>query len=167
MPEQGDDRVRALRALDEAVVDAAGYLVSVDPELDGGHQTAREVLCHLVFWHNEYVAISRALLDGQEPPLKEGTYAQLNREATKEFGQQSTAELIHQLSALQESLRKQLLALPDWSVDFPVKQDSRRKSVTERVLAIERHVTMHVTRLRRADRLGDDWVKAYYPNFER
>jgi len=167
MPEQSDDRVRALRALDEALVDAAGYLAGVDPELDGGHQTAREVLCHFVFWHCEYVAISRALLDGQEPLLKEGTYAQLNQEATKEFGQRSMAELVHELSVLHELLRKQLLALPDWSVDFPVKRDSRCKSVTERVLAIERHVTMHVTRLRRADRLGDDWVKAYYPDFDR
>lgn len=164
MPEQCDDRMRALGALDEALVDATSYLVSVDPELDGGHQTAREVLCHLVFWHCEYVAISRCLLEGQEPPLREGTYAQLNCEATKEFAHQSMGELAHSLLVLQESLRKQLLALPDWSTDFPVKRDSRPKSVAKRVQAIERHVSGHMKRLRRADRLGDAWVKAYYPD---
>jgi hypothetical protein len=164
MAEQGDDRMRALHALDEALVDAAGYLAGVDPELDGGHQTAREVLCHFVFWHREYVAISRALLEGREPPLKEGTYAQLNCEATKEFARQPMEELAQALLALEESLRKQLLALPDWSVSFPVKQDSRPKSVAQRVADIEGHVQDHLRRLRRADRLGEAWVRAYYPD---
>ena len=164
MPEQVDDRVRALRALDKALVDAADYLADVDPELDGGHQTAREVLCHLVFWHREYVAIIQALLEDQEPPLKEGTYAQLNCEATIEFADRSMDELARSLLALQASLRKQLLALPDWSVDFPVKRGSRRKSVSERVPGIAGHVRGHMKRLRRADRLGEAWVRAYYPD---
>lgn len=163
MPDTGDGRDRALAALDEALDEAASYLTDVDPELDGGHQTARDVLCHLVFWHREYVAISRALLEGQEPPLKEGTFAELNAQATDEFAGQSMDDLSHSLLALQEPLRKQLLAMPDWSIDFPVKRGSRPKNVAERVLAIEGHVRGHIRRLRRAGRLGNAWVKAYYP----
>jgi hypothetical protein len=166
MPEKGDDRERALCALDEAVVDAAGYLRDVDPDLDGGHQTAREVLCHLVFWHREYVAICRALLEEREPPLKEGTYAQLNALAKEEFAACSMDDLACSLLAMQESLRFQLSALPDWSIDFPVKQDSRRKSVAERMPAIESHLQSHIRRLRRARRLGEAWVKAYYPDHD-
>ncbi len=166
MPEQGNDRARVLRALDEALVDAAGYLADVDPELDGGHQTAHEVLCHFVFWHREYVAISRALLAGQDPPLKEGTFAQLNCTATKEFAERSAEDLARLLLVLQESLREQLFALPDWSIDFPVKRGGRPKSVAKRIPAIESHLRGHIKRLRRADRLGEAWVKAYYPDLE-
>lgn len=164
MPERGDDRERALSALDEALVEAAGYLTNVDPELDGGHQTAREVLCHFVFWHREYVAISQALLDGREVALKEGTYAQLNAQATKEFAGQAMDDLANSLLDLQETLRRQLMALPDWSIDFPVKQGGRQKSVADRLPAIASHLRGHVRRLQRAGRLGEAWVQAYYPD---
>lgn len=164
MPEQGDDRLRALGALDEALVDAAGYLAGVDPDLNGGYQTAREVLSHLVFWHREYVTISQALLEGREPVLREGTFAELSGGATAEFAGQSMADLAASLSSLQWSLREQLSALPDWSVDFPAKQDSRPQSVAKRVALIEQHLRDHVRRLRRAERLGQAWVKAYYPD---
>lgn len=164
MPEQGDDHAHALHALDEALVDAARYLADVDPGLDGGRQTAREVLCHFVFWHREYVTTSQALIEGGEPTLREGTYAELNCAATSEFAGHSMADLVDLLLALQQSLREQLLALPDWSVDFPVKQGGRSKCVAERVAAIEHHIRDHLRRLRRADRLGEAWVKAYYPD---
>jgi len=166
MPERGDDRERALSVLDGALAEAASYLTVVDPELDGGHQTAREVLCHFAFWHREYVAISRAMLDGRNPPLKEGTYAELNAQATKEFARQAMDDLAFMLLGLQETLRGQLLALPDWSVDFPVKKGGRPKCVTERVPDIESHLRGHVRRLRRAERLGKAWVQAYYPDQE-
>ncbi len=162
MPERGDDHERALCALDVALADAAGYLTDVDPDLDEGHQTAREVLCHLVFWHREYVTISRALLEGREPSLKDGSYARLNALATAEFGRQPMGDLACLLLTLQMTLRQQLTALPDWSISFPVKKDSRPKSVADRVLAIEDHVRGHIRRLRRAGRLGEAWVKAYY-----
>jgi hypothetical protein len=164
MPEKGDDREDALGALDAALAEAASFLAGVDPELDGGHQTAHEVLCHFVFWHREYVAISQAMLDGRTPPLREDTYAELNAQATAEFGGRSMDNLACILLDLQKTLRSQLLALPDWSIDFPVKKGARPKSVAERVPAIENHLQVHIQRLRRAGRLGKAWVRAYYPD---
>jgi hypothetical protein len=58
------------------------------------------------------------------------------------------------------------LAFPDWSVDFPVKQGGRCQSIARRVPGIEQHVRGHIKRLRRADRLGEAWVKAYYPDLD-
>lgn len=166
MSEGVNDRQRALDALDDAVDDAIAYLTEVDPDLDGGHQTAREVLCHFVFWHREYVAITRAMLTNRQLPLRCATYAKLNAEATKEFSEQSMTDLATSLSALQRTLSAQLLALPDWSVDFPAKEGARFKSVAERIANIEGHLRGHIKRLRRAERLGEAWVKAYYPNQE-
>lgn len=162
MPERGDDREGALSALDGALAEAASFLTGVDPELDGGHQTAREVLCHFVFWHREYVTISQAFLDGRDPPLREETYAELNAQATVEFAGRSMDDLACMLRDLQKTFRSQLLALPDWSIDFPVKKGARPKCVTERVPAIENHLRGHIQRLRRAGRLGREWVRAYY-----
>jgi len=112
------------------------------------------------------VAISQALLEGREPSLRDGTYAQLNAKAAREFAGRSMEDMACSLSALHSPLRKQLLALPDWSIDFPVKRDSRPKSVAARVSAIEEHLSDHIRRLRRASRLGEAWVKAYYPEEE-
>lgn len=166
MPEEVNDRERALCALDDAVNDAAGYLTEVDPNLHGGYQTAREVLCHFVYWHREYVVISQAILHGCQPPLKDGTFAQLNAEATEEFAGQTMVDLAYSLLTWQETLLTQLRSLPDWSANFPVKQNGRHKRVTDRVSGIESHFRGHIRRLRRAERLGEAWVKAYYPDQE-
>lgn len=166
MSEGVNDRERALDALDDAVVDAAAYLTEVDPGLYEGHQSAREVLCHFVFWHREYVAITRAMLANRPPPLRRATYAQLNTEATKKFSEQSMTDLASSLLALQKTLSAQLQALPDWSVNFPVKEGARFKSVAERILLIESHLRGHMRRLRRAERLGEAWVEAYYSTQE-
>jgi hypothetical protein len=166
MPEEVNDRERVLRTLDDAVNDAAGYLAEVDQDLHGGHQTAREVLSHLVYWHREYVTITKAMLDGCQPPLRDGTFAQLNAEATKEFAGQTMADLAYTLLTLQETFLTQLRSLPDWSANFPTKQDGRHKCVTDRVSGIESHFRGHSRRLRRAERLGEAWVRAYYPDQE-
>ena len=166
MPEAVNDRERVLQALDDAVIDAADYLAEINPDLHGGHQTAREVLSHLVYWHREYVTITRALLDKRRPPLKKGTFAELNATATKEFAGETMAGSAYTLLLLQQTLMTQLRSLPDWSANFPVKHDVRHKCVTERVSGIESHFRGHIRRLRRAEHLGDAWVKAYYPDQE-
>lgn len=163
MSEAIDDRECTLHALDGTVADAVEYLAEVNPELHGGYQSAREVLCHFVFWHREYVAITRAIVDGRKPTLRSGTYAQLNAGATMEFSEQTMADLACSLQDLQQTLLVHLRAIPDWSADFPVKKGSRFKSVADRVPDIESHLRGHIQRLRRAERLGREWVSAYYP----
>lgn len=158
-----DDRERRIQALDDAVTDAAGFFSEIDESLCGGYQTAREVLSHLVFWHREYVAIVRALLEGRELPLRSGTFAQLNAGATEEFAGRSFPELVEHLIQLQHILQADLRRLPDWEMRFPVKHGSRLKCTADRVERIESHIRNHVKQLRRAERLGQAWVKAYYP----
>ena len=166
MSEEVSDRESAMQALDNAVNDAASYLVEVDPDLHGGRQTAREVLCHLVYWHREYVVISQAMLHECEPPLRDGTFTQLYADATKEFAAETLVGLAYTLLRLQHAFLTQLRSLPDWSANFPVKQSGPRKRVADRVSGIESHFRSHIRRLRRAERLGEAWVRAYYPDQE-
>jgi hypothetical protein len=147
MPERVNDHASVLRALDDAVADAAGFLAEVDEDLHDGHQTAREVLCHFVFWHREYVQIAQALSDGCQPSLRRGTFAQLNAVATTVIGQSESPPTPARNRSDQSFL-------------------VRPKSVAQRLPEIEGHLRGHIRRLRRAERLGEAWVKAYYPDQE-
>ena len=69
---------RLLSDLCDNVSAAANFFMRVDENLFDGHQTAREVLSHLVFWHHEYCEISQALLLGEMPTLLAGSLALLN-----------------------------------------------------------------------------------------
>lgn len=164
MPNKGPDRDLQLKPLDETVGQAVAFLGGLDDSLFDGHQSAREVLSHLVYWHREYVSIAQALVDGREPPLKRGTFAELNAEATCEFESLPMLELALRLGALQTEFGNLLRQIPDWGVNFPVKFGGRNKNIADRISAIEAHIRNHIKRMRRAERLGQAWIKAYFSN---
>lgn len=162
MPEGVDDHEQKLKALSQTISDATVFFEEVDERLWDGHMTAREVLSHLVFWHREYVAIAQALAQHRPLPLKKGTFAELNATSVGEFEEQSMPDMACRLPLLQRELVRYLRQLPDWDVNFPIKQGVRQKCVSDRLTAIEAHIRNHVNRLRRADRHGEAWVRAYY-----
>jgi hypothetical protein len=149
-----EHREEVLAALDQAVADAAAFLSTVDETLADGEQTAREVLSHLVFWHREYAAIINALAQGDLPRLRAGRYREMHDEAAQEFASQSLPVLAWRLLGYQADLAAALYCLPDWSIDFPLKQGSSFQSVAERLPQIESHIRNHIVRLRRAQRRG-------------
>jgi hypothetical protein len=158
----GNSRGQALRELQDVVSQAADFFGQADESLADGHQTAREVLSHLLFWHREYVAVLQAVAHGQEPALRAGTFAELNAAAACEFAGLSMSLMAVRLCAHQELLAGLLAELPDWTADFPVKQLGRGATVAERVSGITAHVRNHLRRMRRAQRQGEAWVRAYY-----
>lgn len=164
MPQQQEKRQLALQELTATVNEAVAFFVKTEESLCDGYQSAREVLSHLVFWHREYVTIAQSLVEGGQPKLKKGTYAELNAGATYEFEGKTVEELVQQLDKHQKDLSETLLCLPDWGINYPVKYGGRLKSVTERLPEIESHIRNHVNRLQRAQRRGEDWVKAYFPD---
>ena len=141
-----------LLSLRHTVADAALAFATVDERLANGNQTALESLAHLVFWHREYVAIAQALIAGRKPDLRSGTFTGLNLLAYREFAGQPLPALARCLITLQELLEAALRHLPDWEINFPVKQGGRYWSIDERVSAIEAHIRHHVLQFRRAAR---------------
>jgi hypothetical protein len=150
-----------LTSLDETVIQAAQFFSGVDESLCDGHQTAREVLSHLVFWHQEYAAVIEALTDGRQPILRQGAFATLNAQATRAYQTVSLLDLARRLLSTQDRLDVALRRLPDWEMNFPVKEGGRFWSVTDRVVAIESHIRNHVARLRRVQRHSPAWWLAY------
>lgn len=145
-------RRTALVQLDRAVADAVAFFADADASLASGHQTARDVLSHFVFWHREYVRIVRALAAGQKPRLRTGKFREMNAHATREFRRVSLPQLAKQFGQLHSLLDRLLLRLPDWRTDFPIKTGGKRTRVAERVPQITAHIEHHMTRLRRAAR---------------
>lgn len=155
-------RDRLLSDLGESIVAAANFFMNVDENLFDGHQTARKVLSHLVFWHHEYCAISQALLLGQKPTLLAGSLAQLNEQATRKYQKKDMVELALCLAEQQKTLELNLRHLQDWSVNFPFKKGCRRIDVAGRICSINKHICHHLVRQERAERRGEAWIKAYY-----
>ena len=155
-------RDRLLSDLGDSIAAAANFFMNVDENLFDGHQTAREILSHLVFWHHEYCAISHALLLGQKPTLLAGSLALLNEQATCKYQKQDMVELVLCLTEQQKTLEINLRHLENWNVNFPFKKGCRRIDVAGRICSINNHIRHHLVRQERADRRGEAWIKAYY-----
>lgn len=155
-------RERLLSELGDSILAAANFFTNVDENLFDGHQTAREVLSHLLFWHYEYCAISQTLLLDQKPSLLAGSLAQLNEQATCKYQKKDMAELVARLTEQQKILELNLRHLENWNVNFPFKKGCRRIDVAGRICSINNHIRHHLVRQERADRRGEAWIKAYY-----
>lgn len=140
----------ALDRLNRTVIDAAAFFASADQGLSDGRHTAHGVLAQLVFWHEQYVETARALLEQRAPNLKAGSFERLNQVARSNFASDSMTMLAYDLSCLQKELNSVVRALPDWSVNFPIKTDSEPCSLNDRMIEIEQHISQHVRRLKRA-----------------
>ncbi|MBE2220462.1 MAG: hypothetical protein IAF02_02925 [Anaerolineae bacterium] len=153
-----------LTSLDRSVTKLVQLVSQVDEDFYDGHQTSREMLSHLVFWHREYVAITEALVNGRSPHLRQSTFIALNARSVREFQRLSMAQLCQDFLKYQQALRDNLCQLYDWEIEFPVKKGCRWATVPERLQIIQEHVDGHLARLERACRHGEAWVEAYYPS---
>jgi hypothetical protein len=139
-----------LATLDRSVACAIAFFAEVDEELSDGHQSARAVLSHLVFWHDAYVGIAWALVTHRTPPLFSGTSCELNSRATEAFRSESMGTLCEMLAYRQRQLMRALCRLPDWSIAFPIKHGDQTVSAVRRLHDIDTHIHSHVLRLQRA-----------------
>jgi hypothetical protein len=147
---QLDRQTRALAVLCEAVERAAGYFSKVNPDLFDGYQTAHDVLAHLVFWQCEHVRVLDALLEGDSPDLRDESLAALNASACQEFSSTTMESMVMRLVNQHAELDTRLRRLPDWDIDYPIKEGGRPSTVADRVYALAAHINNHVAQLKRA-----------------
>ncbi|MFN8562528.1 MAG: hypothetical protein U0703_13135 [Anaerolineae bacterium] len=74
-----------LDRLNRTVIDAAAYFASADESLFDGRHTAHGVLAQLVFWHEQYVSVAGALLQGRTPTLKGGSFRAAQPDRAQQF----------------------------------------------------------------------------------
>lgn len=70
--------------------------------------TVKDELCHIVFWHENYVANYRALSKGETPPLPEGM-STINMAGVLSLRKFTIKELIYRLYEANELLYKYIV----------------------------------------------------------
>lgn len=149
-----------LESFNRTVADAAAYLCCVDEKLTDGHQSAHGVLAQMVYWHEQYVHILKAIIAGQPPELQAGTFDVLNMIGRQKYAREALPMLAHQLTTLHHEFDTLLRTVTDWSLNFPVKQDSGYCSIAERIRLIDAHIFNRVALLKRAE-AGQAKIKAH------
>jgi uncharacterized protein with von Willebrand factor type A (vWA) domain len=110
---------------------------------------AREILAHIVFWHEIHAATIEAICNGREPHLLSGVFREFNARAVKENVGASIEQLLERLQRAQEKM-EQTASLPGvMQRSMFIKQGSKERSIQEVLERIEAHIRGHHVELRR------------------
>ncbi|HEX6384797.1 MAG TPA: maleylpyruvate isomerase N-terminal domain-containing protein [Anaerolineae bacterium] len=122
------------------------------PEVDLAVQTwgPKEVLAHLVFWHERYVAQIEALRAGEPFAGPEGRLKDLNALAVEASRGVAVAELLRRFEAADERLREFGRTLDPQNVILEVQ--SHRHTLDGAISSIETHIRNHHQKLVRKRR---------------
>jgi hypothetical protein len=142
-------REQALVMLDRTVAAAAEFFAEIDRHPVDGHESARAVLAHLVFWHRRYVTTAQALAGDRPPELGGDAVMALGAATDQACQAEPLPVLARWYVSLQHDLADALRAMPDWGIAFPTEPVECHWSVRDRLPHIESHIRQHMARLRR------------------
>jgi hypothetical protein len=109
----------------------------------------KEVLAHLVFWHESYVAQIEALIGGAPFELPRGRFSDLNAQAVAANRGLPFAKLVRRFRVADERLRALYAAHDPAAIVLEIKQGSKRWRLVDLVSAVEAHVRNHHRQLER------------------
>src|SRR5437773_6304324 len=109
-----------------------------------GRWGPREVLCHLVWWHQATVEGMESVLSGGKPYRFYASVDEMNARAVGRLAGRDIAELAELVRQLQARLVKAARALPDPNATVLVTGDGSARSVLQRLETIARHWSEHV-----------------------
>jgi hypothetical protein len=110
--------------------------------------TVKEVLCHIVFWHENYAANYGALAMSIDPPLLSGPGYRLNPDGVASLTGYSVTELIDRLLQAQKNLARCILVYGVPKMTY--KKNGRVYTTPEFLHLIARHFRTHALQVKRA-----------------
>lgn len=115
---------------------------------------AREVLVHLVFWHEQYASIIKAILSGKKPELLIGTFKELNAYAVEKNRTESISTLLKRLAEAQKDLERltNKAATKNIRLQLSFREGSKMWQFEEALDKIEKHIRGHLIKLKRHDK---------------
>lgn len=135
------------RVMDEFVASAKRVVLS--QEVYKGGWNAKEIIAHVVDWHEYYVTIVKALAKNEAPPLKKGS-AHKNDAATPMASQNSREKLIERLLTAHQQYVKYVKLVKTSRIPYTLK--AKDYTPAEYVRVIADHIERHGTDLRKAVR---------------
>ena len=144
--QQSEDLVKALRQSVEAGL-AHFQGSGGQARVKVGKWGPREVLCHLVWWHQATVEGMESVLSGGKPYRFYASVDEMNARAVGRLAGQDIAQLTELVRQLQARLVKAARALPDPNATVLVTGEGIERSVLQRLETIARHWSEHVRAL--------------------
>lgn len=145
-----EDRSARLAELD-AAVDRMVQAIRAVPDpgiIVHGDWAARDVMAHIVFWHESFARNVADLVADRKPVPLAGTYASLAEQMRDELGAIPVEGLLERLAAAQTVIRRAIL---DPSLDvIPYRRGSRPYLPDEHLAVVRDHVLAHASELERA-----------------
>ena len=109
-----------------------------------GHWGPREVLCHLVWWHQATVEGLESVLSGGKPYRFYASVDEMSARAVGRLAGRDIAELAELVRQLQARLVKAARALPEPNATVLVAGDGTGRSLLQRLEMIARHWSEHI-----------------------
>jgi hypothetical protein len=110
----------------------------------------REVLAHLVYWHEWYLAQSEAILAGRTFPLPSGRFRDLNAAAAAKYRNVLPSTLTRRFRATNRRLSRLAMEHNPDKIVFRIKADSKPWKLADLIPAAEAHVRNHLYALKKA-----------------
>ena len=138
-----------VRALERSVEAGLTYFQGPggDARVKVGKWGPREVLCHLVWWHQATVEGMESVLSGGNPYRFYASVDEMNARAVGRLAGQDIGQLAELVRQLQARLAKAARTLPDPNATVLVLGDGSGRSVLQRLETIARHWSEHVRAL--------------------
>ncbi|MHB8801064.1 MAG: maleylpyruvate isomerase N-terminal domain-containing protein [Thermoanaerobaculia bacterium] len=110
--------------------------------------TAKDVLCHLTFWHESFARNLSAVAHHQKPSPLKGTLAALNRQGVDELRPNSVDQLVGRLLAAHSCIRAAIL---DTTIGLiPYRRGSRPYTPDEHLDVVRAHIQKHTAEIHSA-----------------
>jgi hypothetical protein len=112
----------------------------------------REILAHLVYWHEQYLAQSKAILSGRQYPAPRGRFVKMNSKAVAKFQKIPIAKLTGRFRNANRRLCRLAREHDPRKIAFSIKQGSKRWRLSDLIPAVEAHVRNHLSELKKASK---------------
>ena len=140
-----------ISALDSAVAAGLAYFEGPGAESDVtvGDWVPREVLCHMVFWHQATVDGMESVASGGDPYRIDVSTDEANARIIERLADESMAQLAQRIRALQARLVAAVLSMPDPSAAV-LGRGGSTLSAANRLELMARHWNGHIQELQAA-----------------
>jgi hypothetical protein len=138
-----------IAALERSVTDGLAYFQGPggQSKVKVGRWGPREVLCHLVWWHQATAEGMESVLSGGAPYRIYASVDEMNARAVGRLAGKNIDQLADLVSQFQARLVKAARALPDAQATVLVLGDGSGRSVRQRLETIASHWNEHVKEL--------------------
>lgn len=109
--------------------------------------TPREVLCHMIYWHQATIDGIESVASGGEPHRIYASTDEMNARAVGRAAERDVPRLIEDIMPLQERLVDGARGLEDPDVTVLIRADGTELSATQRLEGIAKHWLGHLEEL--------------------